>query len=200
MILESCSKLIILSQHFIKWRRKHLNLCLYCCFCPTFALNLSERNCLSIGNSVYSRLIWNDTQCKSIVIFRLIEKSVLHMPLKALVIITHTVSMAWRVSTSFSMCQNGIQSTIDRRCFLPSLCQEHETFFGLLIFCTLLNGMQVWTKGSVAVGSTYILMPVWFNVDLSCWCQCAPPNNPSSIRISRMNPPKPPLFLTSNTL
>ena len=73
-------------------------------------------------------MLCNYALCKSIAIFHLIEKVVFHMPLKALLITTHTVSMAWRVSISFSVWQNGTQSTIDRCCFLPSLYHAHDKF------------------------------------------------------------------------
>ena len=73
-------------------------------------------------------------------------------------------------------------------------------FFCVLISCTMLNEMQVWTEVSVTVGSTEFLMPLWFNIDLSCRRKCSPPKNPSSIKISHMNPPKPPLWLPSNDL
>ena len=93
------------------------------------ALNLSERNCLWTSNSGYSSLLWNDALCKSIANFHFIDKSIFHMPLKALVLITHTVSMVWSVSISLSVWHNGTQSTIDRRFFLTSICQAHENNF-----------------------------------------------------------------------
>ena len=110
-------------------------------FFPTFALNRSERNYLWTGNSGYSRLIWNDPLYKIISISHLIDKAVYHMPLKSLVLTTHTLLMAWMVSISFSVWQDGTQFTIDKRCFIPSSCQAHDTFFCLLISCTLLNGI-----------------------------------------------------------
>ena len=94
-----------------------------------FALNIFERNCLWTGNSGYLRLHYNDALSKSVVIFYLIDKEVCHIPLKELLLTTHTVSMAWRVSISFSVWQNGTQSTIYRRWFLPSLFQAHDIFF-----------------------------------------------------------------------
>ena len=82
----------ILGHHFINWRRQSMNMCLCCCFWPTFALDLSEINCLWNGSSGYSRMLWNDALCKSIASFYLIDKQVFHMPLKALVLTTHAVS------------------------------------------------------------------------------------------------------------
>ena len=70
-----------------------MNICLCFCFCPTFALNLSERIVLWTGNSGYSRLICNDALCKSIAIFHLIEKAVFHMPLKALLLTTQYATL-----------------------------------------------------------------------------------------------------------
>ena len=148
------SWVFFLSQNIINWRRQYLNLCLCWSFCFTFALNLPEINSLLIGNSGYSRLICNDAMCKNIASFHLIDKAVFHMTLKALVLTTHTVSMKWRVSISLSVWQNGTQYTIKRHCFFSSLCQAHEKKFCLLIYFTLLKDMQVWTKGSVTVGST----------------------------------------------
>ena len=45
------------------------------------------------GNSGYLRLLCNYVLCKSIVIFHFIDKTVFLMPLKAVVLTTHTVSM-----------------------------------------------------------------------------------------------------------
>ena len=132
---------LFISHHFINWREKIWICTCAAVFFPTFALNISERNYLWTGKSGYSRLLCNDALYKSISIFHLIEKSVYHMPLKALVLTTHTLLMAWMVSISLSVLQNGTQSTIDRRWFLPSSWQAHEIFFCLLISCTLLNGI-----------------------------------------------------------
>ena len=189
----------ILNCHSRNWRRQHLNLCLCCWFCPIFAPNMLERKCLRTNNCCYSRLICIDALCKSISIIHFIEKAVFHMPLKSLVLNTYAVIMAWRVSLSFSVWQNGAQPTIDRCWFIPSLCHAHDIFFCLLISCTLINVMQVWTKGSVAVGSTEMLIPLSFNVDLSGWYESSSTNNQSSI-ISCIKPPIPPLFLHYNHL
>ena len=51
------------------------------------------------------------------------------MPLKALVLTTHAVSMSWRVSISFYVWQNGTKSTFDRHWFLPYLCHAHDNVF-----------------------------------------------------------------------
>ena len=106
---------------------------LWICSCASvFALCLRlifRKYFLWTGNSGYSRLICNDALCKSIAIFHLIDKSFCHMTLKSLVLTTHTVSMVWRVSISFYVWHNGTQYTIDRRRFLLSLCQAHDTFF-----------------------------------------------------------------------
>ena len=143
----------IFSHHLINRRRQFLTLCLCCCFCPTFMLNLPERKCLWTNNSGYSRLICNDDLCKSIAIFHFIDKSVCHMPLKALVLTTHTVNMEWRVSISFYVWQNGTQSTIHNKQTLISSFSLPITWHSFLPTenCTLINGIQVWKKGSVIV-------------------------------------------------
>ena len=79
----------IVSNQSIDLRRQSLNLCMCCYFCPTFALNLSERNYLLTGKSGSLRLFFNDALCNITAIFHLIDKSFFYMPLKLLVLTTH---------------------------------------------------------------------------------------------------------------
>ena len=94
---------LILNQQLSNWRKQSLNICLCFYFCPTFALIISERNCLLTGNCDYSRMICNDAMCKSIAIFNLIEKAVYHIPMKSLVLTTHIVSMTLSMSIGLSV-------------------------------------------------------------------------------------------------
>ena len=70
---------ILISHHFINWRRIYLNLCLYCCFSATFSPNILEINALWTGNSGYLIMLWNDALGKSIAIFIWLKISFTHV-------------------------------------------------------------------------------------------------------------------------
>ena len=145
-------------------------------------------------------LLFNDALCKSIAIFHLIDNAVCHIPLKSLVLTTHIVSMAWRVTINFSMWHNGTKSTIDRRCFLTSLYQSHDTF---LLSTDILNTVRSHESENKRICYS------WINRNINAtfiqrWSVMLtlmlPLNYPYSIMISCMNPQKSPLLLLYNPL